>query len=109
MVIVSASSPRPPSCSRTSSSSCPLPDRVAETSLERDRGVKLALYAAGGIPVVWVPDLPGDLLWVGSGPRGSEYAAVEELGRSASVRRLALPGVADDLVLTVGDVLRPPK
>ena len=82
---------------------------VADTSLERDRGVKLALYAAGGIPVVWVLDLPGDRLWVASEPRGSEYADVEEFGRSDSIRRLTPPGLAADLVLTVGDVLGPSK
>ena len=82
---------------------------VAETSLERDRGVKLALYAAAGIPTVWVLDLLGDRLWVASVPRGSGYAELREFRRSDSGRRLALPGVPDDLSLAAGDVLGPPQ
>ena len=80
---------------------------VAETSLERDRGVKLTLDAAAGVPSVCVLDLPGHRLWVASAPRGSEYAEVEELRRPDHARRLALPGVPDDATVTVGDVLGP--
>ncbi|MBI3457481.1 MAG: Uma2 family endonuclease [Candidatus Rokubacteria bacterium] len=79
---------------------------VADTSLERDRGVKLALYAAAGIPAVWILDLPGDRLWVASEPRGSEYADLMDFRRSDSTRRLPVPG-ASDLSLAVGDVLGP--
>ncbi len=82
------------------------PIEVADTSLERDCGVKLGIYAAAGIPAVWVLDLPGDRLWVASAPRGSAYADLVEFRRSDSTRRLPVPGV-QDLHLAVGDVLGP--
>ena len=81
---------------------------VADTSLERDRGVKLALYAAAGVPAVCVLDLAGDRLWVASAPGGSAYGKHGEFGRPDSARRLVLPGFPDDFTLTVGDVLGPP-
>ncbi len=77
---------------------------VADTSLERDRGVKLAIYAAAGIPTVWVLDLPGDRLWLASTPRGSGYAELSEARRADGTRRLPLPGLPD-LSLTVADIL----
>ncbi len=79
---------------------------VADTSLERDRGVKLGIYAAAGIPTVWVLDLPADRLWVASGPRGREYTGLVEFRRSDSSRLLPIPGV-QDLHLAVDDVLGP--
>ncbi len=79
---------------------------VADASIEPDRGVKLAIYAAVGVPTVWVLDLPGDRLWVASAPRGREYADLMELRRSDGTRRLLVPG-APDLSLTVGDVIGP--
>lgn len=82
------------------------PIEVADTSLERDRGVKLGIYAAAGIPTVWVLDLPGDRLWVASGPRGREYAGLVEFRRSDSSRLLPIPG-DQTLHLAVGDVLGP--
>lgn len=81
---------------------------VADTSLERDRGVKLGIYAAAGVSMVWILDLPGDRLWVASTPQASQYADLTEFRRSDATRRLPVPGVPD-LSLTVGDVLGPRK
>jgi hypothetical protein len=79
---------------------------VAETSLERARGVKLALYVRAGIPAVWVLDLPGDRLWVASGPRDTGYADVIELTRPEDATPLTVPGLLD-LSLSVRDILGP--
>jgi Uma2 family endonuclease len=80
---------------------------AADTSLERDRGVKLAIYASGGISVVWVLDLVGDRLWVASGPRDREYAQVGAYGRPDGETRVAIPGFPD-LSVRIGDILGPP-
>jgi Uma2 family endonuclease len=65
---------------------------VADTSLERDRGVKLAIYGGAGIRVVWVLDLPGDRLWIASEPYAGGYRAIAEYGRSHGTTRLPIPG-----------------
>ena len=41
---------------------------VADTSLDRDRGIKLRAYARASIPVYWIVDLPGAALEVHSDP-----------------------------------------
>ena len=79
---------------------------VADTSLERDRGVKLALYARAGIPAVWVLDLPGDRLWVSSAPQGGEYTDPAEFRRSDGDRRFPVPGVPG-VSVTADEVLGP--
>src|SRR5439155_22315479 len=57
------------------------PIEVADTSLEPDRGIKLALYAAGGIPMVCVLDLPaGPVLGVLRGPADFPPSPREDAG-----------------------------
>jgi Uma2 family endonuclease len=46
---------------------------VADTSLERDRGVKQAIYARAGIPVYWIVDLAARQLEVYSDPERARY------------------------------------
>lgn len=46
---------------------------VADTSLLVDRRVKLPLYAAAGIPEVWLVDLTTDTVEVYRQPEGREY------------------------------------
>ncbi len=46
---------------------------VADTSLERDRGVKLQIYAAGRIPVYWIVNLEERQIEVYTNPRGRRY------------------------------------
>lgn len=46
---------------------------VADTSLERDRSVKQALYAQAGIPVYWILNLEDRELEVYSGPAEERY------------------------------------
>ena len=47
---------------------------VADTSLDKDRQVKLPLYARAGIPEVWIVNLPGQQLECYTGPTGDGYA-----------------------------------
>jgi Uma2 family endonuclease len=55
---------------------------VASTSLEYDRGVKLALYARSGIPEVWIVSLAAEQVEVYRSPVGDNYTLVTRAGRS---------------------------
>ena len=48
---------------------------VAETSLVRDRGEKLAAYARGGIPVYWIVNLIDRQVEVYTGPGSNGYSS----------------------------------
>ena len=66
---------------------------ISETSLDYDRDVKLAIYAAACIPEVWILDLPGDRLLVFRGPVIGRYKTFLRLGPGDSVAMLAYPDV----------------
>lgn len=74
---------------------------VAETSRERDLGVKAALYAAAGVPDYWVVDLQREEIVVHREPAGTAFGSVAS-HRDGVVRALRHPQVAVD----VGDLLR---
>jgi Uma2 family endonuclease len=74
---------------------------VADTSLGYDRDTKVPLYAAAGIPEVWIADLQGDRLRVFRDPDAGEYRRVEVLTRNDSVAPLAFP----DLLFSVDELL----
>jgi Uma2 family endonuclease len=65
---------------------------VANTSLDYDRKVKLALYARSGIPEVWIVDLTADAVEVYQSPVGDVYALVTRAGRSDTLTIGAIPG-----------------
>ena len=46
---------------------------VADTSLDRDRGLKKRIYGEAGIPVYWVVDLNTPVVEVFSQPRDGQY------------------------------------
>ena len=74
---------------------------VGETSLERDRGLKLAAYARARVPEVWWLDLPGEALEVCRDPAPDGYRDVRRLGRGERVAPVAFP----DLELTADELL----
>ncbi len=78
---------------------------VADTSLRRDRDVKLPAYGRAGIAETWVVDLPGDTIIAGSQPGPEGYASVTVRRRG---ERLRLPGFPD-VTLTVDEILGPPE
>ena len=49
---------------------------VADSSLQRDSGPKLARYAAAGIPEVWIANLRAREVTAHADPAGSEYTSV---------------------------------
>lgn len=74
---------------------------VSETTLSYDRGRKLPLYAASGVPEVWIADLKRNRLLVYREPRNGRYAYEEIVERGGTVTPLAFP----DLALPVADIL----
>lgn len=73
---------------------------VAETSLAYDRGAKLALYAAAGIPEYWVVNAPAEAIEVSRDLRDHHYQYVTRLAGSGTVSPLAFP----DVVLRLPDI-----
>jgi Uma2 family endonuclease len=74
---------------------------VADSTVARDRGEKLPLYAAAGIPEMWLVNLPGDHVEVHRQPSGESYADVRTARRGETVTPLAFP----DLSLSVEEIL----
>ena len=74
---------------------------VAQTTLNYDRRRKLPLYAAAGVPEVWIEDLKNDLLLVYRQPFSNMYSTSLVLRRGDSISPLALP----DLILSVDELL----
>jgi len=74
---------------------------VSDSTLRRDRNLKLPRYAAAGIPEVWIEDLKHDLILVYRDPEGSQYRNRVILRRGDSIAPLAFPASAflvDDLI-----------
>lgn len=67
---------------------------VADTSIERDRDVKIPAYAAAGIPEAWLVDLAADAIRVCRGPGPDGYRDVVTARRGETLRLLLLPDVA---------------
>lgn len=73
---------------------------VADTSLRRDRTIKLRIYAAANVPEYWVVDVNGEQVFVHTTPEGDTYRDVEVVPRAGMLRPRAIPGVeiaVDDL------------
>ncbi len=74
---------------------------VADTSMRRDRGVKLPRYARAGVPEVWIVDLQRGHLLVYREPGADGYRRTQTVRRGASIAPLALPDqpIAVDTIL----------
>ena len=75
---------------------------VADSSLQMDREVKLARYAAAGIPEVWIVNLRARQVEGYSDPVDGSYRSRRVVTAEGSISPLAFPDVA----LAVGDFLR---
>jgi len=73
---------------------------VSDTSLRRDREIKLPLYAGAGIPKYWIVDVQDGVIEVHTSPSGARYGSVRRFGRGESVSPLAFP----DLRIAVDEV-----
>jgi Uma2 family endonuclease len=74
---------------------------VADTSLERDRGRKLPLYARTGVPEVWIVNRQADAVEVFRGPSRGGYRERLVVARGQTLAPIAFP----DLALRVDDIL----
>ena len=74
---------------------------VADTTLRKDRKVKLPVYARNGIREVWIVDLQHDLILVFRDLKDGVYATLETVKRSQEVRCGAFP----EFAIQVGELL----
>ena len=74
---------------------------VADTSLERDRTVKLPRYAAAGFSEAWLVDITSDRIEVHREPGPDGYREVRLATRGATITPINLPGID----INVDDVL----
>lgn len=75
---------------------------VADTSISFDREVKLPLYAASGIPEVWLLDLASGVLEVLRDSRSTGYRSILRLTAGETVAPLAFPDVVVDVAALTG-------
>jgi Uma2 family endonuclease len=74
---------------------------VADTSLDRDRHLKLPRYASAGIPETWILDIGGRQLEVHRDPSPEGYRSTTVLAPGGRVA----PEVFPDVVLEVSDLI----
>ena len=74
---------------------------VADSPQDYDRGVKLPLYAAAGIPEVWLVDLVAEAIERHTEPHEGRYRQLLTVGRGASLTSAVLP----DITIAVDDLL----
>lgn len=76
---------------------------VADTSLRFDRETKLPLYAAHGIPEVWIVNLAGDVVETYRDPAPDGFRAARTHERGSTLAPASVP----DLALAVDALLGP--
>ncbi len=74
---------------------------VAESSLQYDRRMKLPLYAAAGIPQVWIVNLIARQIQVYRDPAGDHYSTATVHTSGETLSPVALP----DVVIRVDEIL----
>lgn len=80
----------------------PLLVEVAETSAAYDRRTKLPLYAAAGIPEVWISDLQAETLERHTEPSSSGYRLAATARRGESLESTTLPSLTLDATAVLG-------
>jgi Uma2 family endonuclease len=75
---------------------------VAESSLARDRGVKLRIYAENGVPEYWIVNLVDRRIEVHTEPTPAGYASVRHFSAGQAIRLTRFEGVE----ICVADVVK---
>lgn len=75
---------------------------VSDSTLEYDRQIKVPLYARGGIPEVWLVNLPGEVIEIYSRPSGGEYEDARVVGRGESLTSASVPSLNLDADAVLG-------
>jgi len=73
---------------------------ISDSSLRRDRELKLPLYAGAGIQEYWIVNVENETIEVYKDPTGSGYASVRHCRRGESVSPSAFP----DLRIAVDEI-----
>jgi Uma2 family endonuclease len=66
---------------------------VSDTSLDKDRGVKTALYAIAGIPEFWLVNLLDRVVEVHRQPSAGRYSVIERAGPGLAIAPAAFPSL----------------
>ena len=74
---------------------------VADTTVVKDRTIKVPLYARSDVPEAWLVNIPDERVEVYSEPAGGAYQRAEVFGRGDDAR----PQTVEGLVVNVGELL----
>ena len=74
---------------------------ISDTTIRRDRDIKLPLYAKSGVPELWIDDLKNNTIFVYRDPGQTTYATTLVLKRGDPISIAAVP----DIVFQVGDLI----
>jgi Uma2 family endonuclease len=74
---------------------------VSDTTLQKDRRVKLPVYARNGIREVWIVDLKSDVIRIYRQPKNGTYTFSETRDRTQTVALEAFP----EFVINVTDLI----
>jgi Uma2 family endonuclease len=66
---------------------------VAHSSVQKDRGIKAALYATAGIPEFWLVNLVDRIVEVHRQPREGRYEVIERVVAGQTLAPAAFPGI----------------
>jgi Uma2 family endonuclease len=66
---------------------------IADSSIERDREVKLALYSIAGVQEYWIEDIKGDELLVFRNPVEDRYQSALRFHRNQTLSPVAFPDI----------------
>ena len=75
---------------------------VSDTTIRRDRDLKLPLYSKAGVSELWIIDLQQDTLFVYREPGPKTYRSALTLGRRDSLTLLAFPDVTFQVEELIG-------
>ena len=75
---------------------------VSDSTLAYDRAVKAPLYAAHGIPELWIVDLVGQKVEVHRKPEAGHYTEVTRVGAGDVLEPSLLPGVSVPVAAVLG-------
>jgi Uma2 family endonuclease len=67
---------------------------VADTTVVKDKTIKIPLYARAGIAEAWLVNIPEERVEIYSDPSGDAYQRVEVFGRVTEARSHTLEGLA---------------
>lgn len=67
---------------------------VSDSSLRKDRGIKLRIYAGASVPEYWIFDLQHDCVEVYTEPSGETYARKQTLRSGEILRPTQVAGIA---------------